>query len=108
MQVYNKLIRDRILAIIEANGQIYKARTLAPEEQLIEIKKKLFEEVKEFEETSYTADALEEMADILELLHAALKVYGKSFEELEAVRVKKKEMRGGFDKGLYLIDVEDK
>ena len=108
MPVYNKLIRDRILEIIKANGQSYNARTLAPEEQLIEIKKKLFEEVKEFEETSYTADALEEMADILELLHAALKVYGKSFEELEAVRVKKKEMRGGFDKGLYLIDVEDK
>ena len=48
------------------------------------------------------------MADVLELLYAALKVYGKSFDELEAVRVKKKEKRGGFDKGLYLIDVEDK
>ena len=48
------------------------------------------------------------MADVLELLHAALKVYGKTFEELEEVRVHKKEKRGGFDKGLYLIDVEDK
>ena len=48
------------------------------------------------------------MADVLELLHAALKVYGKSFDELETVRVKKRKKCGGFDEGLYLIDVEDK
>lgn len=108
MPVYNKLIRDRILEIIEADGLSYNARTLATEEHLTEIKKKLYEEVKEFDETTNEQDAIEEMADVLELLHAALKVYGKSFDELEAVRVKKKEKRGGFDQGLYLIAVEDK
>lgn len=108
MPTYNKLIRDRILEIIEAGGSSYNARILAPEEHLTEIKKKLYEEVKEFDETTDETDALEEMADVLELLHAALKVYGKSFDDLEAVRVKKKEKRGGFDQGLYLIDVEDK
>ena len=108
MPVYNKLIRDRILEIIEADGHSYNARTLAPEEHLTEIKKKLYEEAKEFDETTNEQDAIEEMADVLELLHAALKVYGKSFDELEAVRVKKKEKRGGFDQGLYLIAVEDK
>ena len=56
--------------------------------------------------TTNETDAIEEMADVLELLHAALKVYGKSFEELDEVRMKKKEKRGGFDKGLYLIDVK--
>ncbi|WP_413366495.1 phosphoribosyl-ATP pyrophosphohydrolase [Lysinibacillus sp. 3P01SB] len=108
MPTYNKLIRDRILEIIEAGGSSYNARTLAPGEHLTEIKKKLYEEVKEFDETTDETGALEEMADVLELLHAALKVYGKSFDELEAARVKKKEKRGGFDQGLYLIDVEDK
>ncbi len=108
LPVYNKLIRDRILEIIEADGRSYNARTLAPEEQLTEIKKKLMEEVKEFDETTNKVDALEEMADVLELLHTALKVYGKTFEELDVVRMNKKKMRGGFDKGYYLIDVEDK
>ena len=108
MPTYNKLIRDRILEIIEKDNLAYNARVLEPEEHLTEIKKKLYEEVKEFDETTNEQDGLEEMADVLELLHAALKVYGKTFEELEEVRVQKKEKRGGFDKGLYLIDVEDK
>lgn len=108
MPVYNKLVRNNILEIIEAEGLSYNARTLENEEFLSEIKKKLYEEVKEFDGTANEQDAVEELADVLELVHAALKVYNKSFEELEAVRVNKKAKRGGFDKGLYLIDVEDK
>lgn len=108
MPTYNKLIRDGILTIIEANGLSYNARTLHSSEHLNEIKKKLYEEVKEFDETTNDTDAVEELADILELIHAALKIQGKAFDELESVRVKKKEKRGGFDQGLYLIDVEDK
>lgn len=108
MPTYNKLVRDKILEIIENDKLSYNARVLLPEEHLTEIKKKLYEEVREFDETTNEKDGLEEMADVLELLHAALKVYGKSFDELEEVRVKKKEKRGGFNQGLYLIDVEDK
>ncbi len=108
MPVYNKLIRDRILEIIAADGLAYNSRVLKPEEHLTEIKNKLYEEVKEFDETTTKKEAIEEMADVLELLHAALKVYDTNFDELEAVRVKKKQKRGGFDEGLYLIDVEDK
>lgn len=108
MPTYNKLVRDRILEIIEAEGLSYNSRILEKDEHLTEIKKKLYEEVKEFDETTNEEDAVEELADILELIHAALKVYNKSFDDLETVRVNKKEKRGGFDKGLYLIDVEDK
>ena len=108
MPIYNKLVRDKILDIIKADGLAYNSRVLKPEEHLTEIKAKLYEEVKEFDETSNKEDAIEEMADILELLHAALKVYNTDFAQLEAVRVKKKEKRGGFDEGLFLIDVEDK
>lgn len=108
MPVYNKLVRDRILEIIEKDNLQYNSRVLKPEEHLTEIKKKLYEEVKEFDETTTREDAIEEMADVLELLHAALKVFDTDFEELEAVRLKKKEKRGGFEAGLYLIDVEDK
>ncbi|RUL51326.1 nucleoside triphosphate pyrophosphohydrolase [Lysinibacillus antri] len=108
MPVYNKLIRDGILEIIEAEGLSYNSRILEEKEHLTEIKKKLYEEVKEFDETNNTEDGIEELADVLELIHAAIKVYNLSFEDLEKVRLKKKEKRGGFDKGLYLIDVEDK
>lgn len=90
MPVYNKLVRDNILNIIQKDGLRYESRLLKPEEHLVEIKKKLYEEVKEFDETTNTHDALEEMADILELLHAALRVQNHTFEDLEQIRIAKK------------------
>ena len=52
-------------------------------------------------------EAVEELADILELLHAAVKIHGSSIEELEQIRQAKAEKRGGFDKRIFLIEVED-
>ena len=107
MPVYNKLVRDRIPQIIEASGKTCTTSILAPCEHLGEIKKKMQEEVLEFQQVSNENDAIEELADILELVHAALDMYGVSYKELEAVRQRKKDKRGGFAEGVYLIEVED-
>ena len=45
-------------------------------------------------------DALEELADILELIHAALPIHEATYEDLEKIRIAKKEKRGGFEKGI--------
>lgn len=50
---------------------------------------------------------IEELADLLELIYAVLPLHDSSMEELEKVRLAKREKRGGFDKGYYLIEVED-
>lgn len=107
MPVYHKLVRDLIPQVIEADGKTCVTRVLAPSEHLGEIKVKMQEEALEFQEAASPTDAVEELADILELVHAALHVYGVSYEQLEQVRVQKKEKRGGFSKGIYLIEVED-
>lgn len=107
MPVYNKLVRDKIPQIIEASGKTCTTRNLAPREHLGEIKNKMQEEVLEFQQAANEKDAIEELADILELVHSALDVYGVSYEELEAVRQQKKDKRGGFAEGVYLIEVED-
>ena len=65
------------------------------------------EEALEFKEAATEKEAIEELADILELVHAAIYVYGVPYEELEAVRQHKKDKRGGFAEGVYLIEVED-
>ena len=44
------------------------------------------------------------MADILEVIYRIAKLRGISKEELEEIRIKKAEKRGGFDKNLFLID----
>lgn len=108
MPVYNKLVRDKILEFIELEGLAYNARILEPSEILSEVKEKMIEEAKEFRTTETVNESVEELADILELLHTALSVLGVTYEELEEVRQQKKENRGGFEKAIYLVNVEDK
>ncbi|EPY7708305.1 nucleoside triphosphate pyrophosphohydrolase [Bacillus pacificus] len=107
MPIYNKLVRDNILEIIKAEGLSYNARTLTSDELLVEVKAKMIEEAHEFMEAVEKKEAIEELADILELIHASLESYGVDFEELEEIRKEKKEKRGGFEKAIYLIDVQD-
>lgn len=107
MPTYNKLVRDNILHILQKDGLRYNARTLNDEEYKQAIKTKLHEEVMEFEQASTTKEAVNELADILELIHAALCVYDMSFDELEQARIEKRNERGSFQKRTLLIDVED-
>lgn len=74
---------------------------------MTEIKKKLEEEVHKYQKTTNNQEALEELADILELIHAALPIHEATFEDLEKIRVAKKEKRGGFEQGIYLVEVDD-
>lgn len=107
MAIYNKLVRDKILEMIEEKGLSYYARTLESEEFIKAIKAKMIEEATEFHEAKNSQESVEELADLLELIHTAIRVLGVSFEELEATREQKKKIRGGFEKRIFLLDVED-
>lgn len=48
MKIYNKLVRDKITDIIEADGRIAKYRILDDNEYRQELNKKLQEEVREY------------------------------------------------------------
>lgn len=99
---HNKLVRDEIPKIIEDTGKIAKYRLLSCEEYGIELEKKLDEEVAEFHHDR----SVEELADILEVVYALAATIGCSHQELHSVYQKKRESRGGFEKGVYLISVE--
>lgn len=107
MPSYNKLVRDLIPEVIEQTNKKFSTRILSQKEYETELKKKLSEELTEYVEAETDEEAVEELADILELLHAAVKIHGSSFEALEEVRKKKAEKRGGFEKRIFLIEVED-
>lgn len=104
MKVYNKLVRDKIPEIIEADGKTCKTRILSNDEYVAALESKLNEEVAE-----YQADKnLEEMADVLEVLQAICAARGYSVAELEALRKKKADERGGFAEKIFLESVEEK
>ena len=100
--IYYKLVRDRIPAIIESNGQIPRVRILSDEEYTVALEQKLDEEVREF----HREHNLEELADILEVVYALTENLGCSKEELMEVYQKKHDKRGGFRNRVYLISNE--
>ncbi len=90
-----KLVRDRIPEIIRASGRepVIEVATGAAFGQLL--RAKLQEEVSEF----LGSGAPEELADILEVLHALAREAGMTPESLEELRRTKAEERGGFNEG---------
>ena len=100
MTKYHKAIRDKIPEIIEKDGYTCNVETLSDEKFLVEIEKKLSEEVVEYQKDRKP----DELADILEVIYRIAKLRGISKEELEKIRIKKLEERGGFEKNLFLID----
>ncbi|ARA99447.1 MULTISPECIES: nucleoside triphosphate pyrophosphohydrolase [Geobacillus] len=107
MPVYNKLVRDRIPAIIEQAGKTFTTRILNEEEYKKELQKKAFEELEEYVQAMTDEAAIEELADVLEIVHALAACHGASIEQVEQIRVKKAEERGGFREKIFLVEVRD-
>ena len=103
MTKFNKAIRDKIPEIIQKDGHTCNIQTLSDEKFIIEIEKKLSEEVTEYQNDKNP----EELADILEVIYRIAQLKGISKEELEKIRIKKLQDRGGFEKNLFLIDTSE-
>ena len=98
---YHKLVRDRIPEIIEASGKTCVTEVLSDEEYLKMVDAKLDEELAEY----HKDQNIEELADLLEVIYAAVVARGYSIEELERVRAEKAAKRGGFAKKILLKEV---
>lgn len=107
MPLYNKLVRDKIPEVIEKAGKKYKVRILDDQEYIKELKKKLGEEIEEYLNAKNNNEAVEELADILEIIHALARVHNSTYHEVEVIRKEKANKRGGFQDKVFLIDVED-
>ena len=100
-KVYNKLVRDRIPEIIEADGKTCITEILSDAQYLEMLDAKLNEELAEYQESK----SLEELADLLEVMRAVVKAKGWTWEQLEQVRQEKAAKRGGFEKKILLGEV---
>lgn len=97
---FEKLVRDKIPAIIEADGGQAVTRVLSDEEYRACLEKKLDEEVAEYHDSG----ELEELADVLEVVCALARCQGHSAEELLSVYQEKHDRRGGFSQRIFLIE----
>ena len=100
---YDKMVRDRIPEIIDADGkeaQVCQVSGLKLKEYAF---KKLREEVEEFIENP----CAEEAADILEILNTICDREGILPQATKAAKIAKQATRGSFDMGFVLEWVEE-
>lgn len=103
--MYEKLVRDNIPDIIKVNNEEPIIRILYDEEYKVELEKKLYEEYNEVL-NSKSDDRIEELADMLEVMISLAELENKTMEDIEKIRMLKKEERGGFSKKIYLEGVK--
>ncbi|MEU6038567.1 nucleoside triphosphate pyrophosphohydrolase [Actinomadura sp. NPDC047616] len=87
-----KLVRDRVPDIIRADGREPDVRVVAEPEYAAMLRAKLYEEAGEY----VSSGDAEELADLLEVVHALAALHGLDPEELERRRAAKAAERGGF------------
>ena len=100
---YNKLVRDKIPEIIKNKGETPITHIADEEEYWKKLKEKLQEEVNKFLGQSNE----DELADILEVVNAICEFKKINQKELESVKKKKAEERGGFKDRIILDEVKD-
>jgi predicted house-cleaning noncanonical NTP pyrophosphatase (MazG superfamily) len=93
-----KLVRDRIPEIIRQDGGDPRVRVVSGTELDKLIRLKIVEEAQEL----LTSGEDEEIADILEALEALLVHRSIDRAAIDDARLKKREERGGFEKGFVL------
>ncbi|MDP3966521.1 MAG: nucleoside triphosphate pyrophosphohydrolase [archaeon] len=101
---YDKLVRDKIIEILKLEKLEYSYHIASKTEYEKKLKEKLIEEVNEFLKDG----ALDELADIQEVVNAICNFYGFYQEDLEKLRRDKFESRGGLEKRIILDEVKEK
>lgn len=115
---HNKLVRDKIPDIIAKNGGVAHTHVIESngrycvalykkfKEEFVE----LLDEVEKLEldvSTKASSGVLEELADMVEVVHAIVRSHGLTMDTVDAKRVAKRHERGGFEKRIYLEYVDE-
>ncbi len=103
--VYKKLVRDKIPDIISNSGKTPEFRFLTDDEYFRCLKLKLLEECSEVLRANEKFEMLEELSDVMEVVNSLTVSLGFSAVELEDIRRKKFDSRGGFSQKIFLEKV---
>lgn len=100
---FDKLVRDKIPDVIREDGKEPTVHCVDGEEYADRLVEKLAEEGAEYRDSRDP----EELADLLEVVHAIRKHHGLTNAELEQIRARKAANRGRFTDGVVLDRVEE-
>lgn len=105
----NKLIRDHIPNLMLAKGIVMHNRIMEKEEFIQKLKDKLLEECQEVNQSLTTEELLEELADVLEVIHALSETLNLPIEQVEKKRIEKRKQKGGFEGKIFNhhVDIDE-
>ncbi|WCR53540.1 MAG: hypothetical protein PG981_000562 [Wolbachia endosymbiont of Ctenocephalides orientis wCori] len=98
----DKLVRDHTPEIMRSHGMVVYYRIMEKDEYVERLKNKLLEEAKEVIASKTPDETLEELADLVEVIHALGKESGLSIEQIEEKRISKRQEIGSFDNRIYI------
>ena len=98
---YGKLVRDLVPGIIREVGEVPVTHRAGDDEYAELLIAKLQEEVDEFTQSG----AVDELADLLEVIRALGQLHGVGWVELDELRAQKVRERGGFEERIVLDEV---
>jgi predicted house-cleaning noncanonical NTP pyrophosphatase (MazG superfamily) len=99
---YNKLVRDKIPAIIERRGERVELAKLSGDALTSALRQKLVEEALEALDAKSGDDLIAELADVEEVISGLRHALKVSKAQIEAERLDKLKRRGGFQQGFML------
>jgi predicted house-cleaning noncanonical NTP pyrophosphatase (MazG superfamily) len=102
----DKLIRDKLPAMMQAQGLTVFTRRLDDAEYMTRLKDKLVEEAAEARAADTRAELLDELADLREVMLALAEASRIAESEIEDRRLCKRGERGGFDDRVHNAAVE--
>lgn len=105
----NKLIRDQIPDQMLAKGIVMHNRVVDKEEFIQKLKDKLLEECQEVIQSHTSEELLEELADVLEVIHALSSALDLPIEQIEQKRLEKRKQKGGFEGKIFNhhVDIDE-
>ncbi len=101
-RTYEKLIRDRIPELMDADGVRYEVAVLDDHAFRAALLAKLEEEAAEARAAAGREERVKELADVLEVLEAVLAAEGIEWDEVRTAQQARREARGGFERRLWL------
>lgn len=104
---FYKLVRDKIPVKIESQFESAISIKVLPNELLQLLKEKAIEEAFEFYWSKNNDNTIEELADLFEVIIGACKTFGISLAEIEKIAENKRQKRGGFEQGVFLIATKE-
>ncbi len=103
-QLFGKLVRDRIPLRIVSHGEEPRTYKVTRHELLALLRAKAVEESLELFWEPASSNLIEELADLMEVIEAIYSTVGRTIEEVHQLAEAKKQERGGFEKGIVLVE----